>query len=149
MSTDNTESLRAAIEAALRRRDPRATVRRYPTESDRSLWIARWPRSEITTRGDDGYFGLDGLRALAVACGLRVEACPACGGRGRRLYDRETEDGCDKCGCAGVVAVDPTEEVARLTRRLETAVPWEVSSPPTDEELRAEEEMVVIERRNG
>lgn len=28
-------------------------------------------------------------------------------------------------------------EVARLKRTLETATPWEVSSPPTDEELRA------------
>lgn len=86
-----TEILRAAIETALRRRDPRATVQRSPTESDRSLWIARWPRSEITTRGDDGYFGLDGLRALAVACGLR-------------------DDGSD-----------PAEEVERLTMALDRA----------------------------
>lgn len=72
-SETTTETLRAAIETALRRRDPRATVRRSPTESDRSLWIARWPRLEMMTRGDDGYFGLDGLRALALACGLRPD----------------------------------------------------------------------------
>ena len=116
-SETTTEVLRAAIETALRRRDPRATVQRSPTESDRSLWIARWPRLEIMTRGDDGHFGLDALRALAVACGLRVDLCPACNGRGRRAYGRETEDGCDECECSGVVVVDPAEEVERLRER--------------------------------
>lgn len=96
MSDNNTDALRAAIEAALRRRDPRATVQRSPTESDRSLWIARWPRLEIVARGDDGYFGLDALRALALACGLRVTV------EGDRV-------------------VDPAEEVERLTQELAEA----------------------------
>lgn len=130
------DTLRAAIETAMRRRDPGVRVSVTPAAGqtlasvDGNSSALVWGSSMAPTEDE-------ALRRLARGFGLRVETCGSCNGRGRHAYGREVEDGCDACECAGVVVVDPAEEVARLTRRLETAVPWEVSSPPTDEELRA------------
>ena len=106
------EELRAAIEAALRRRDPEASVRAIDGLRDdlamsdvRVVGVRMRAVAPATS---------DALRSLAIACGLRVETCGSCGGRGRHAYAREVEDGCGACECAGVVVVDPAEEVARL-----------------------------------
>lgn len=108
-TTETTETLRAAIEAALRRRDRRGMAALLACDDDDVDESIR----ATTARIND-----DALRALALACGLRVETCGACNGRGRHDYAREVEDGCDACECAGVVVVDPAEEVERLTRAL-------------------------------
>lgn len=122
MTTSETETLRAAIEAALRRRDPEAevTIASLSTPlgsvhytASVMVLAARIAGDRSTERG--------ALESLAVAAGLRVETCGSCGGRGQRLYAREVEDGCDACECAGVVVVDPAEEVARLTMALDDA----------------------------
>ncbi len=60
----------------------------------------------------------EALRKLALGFGLRIDKCPTCNGRGRRAYGRETEDGCDECGCEGVVVIDPAEEAAAATALL-------------------------------
>ena len=119
--TMTTDTLRTAIIAALKHRDPNANLWQYPTESDRALWTAVCRRVEVAAKGYGAVADLDALRALAVACGLREAPCPACDGRGRRAYGREVEDGCDECECAGVVVVDPEEERERLTRELAAA----------------------------
>ncbi len=120
-----TDALRAAIIAALKRRDPNANLWQYPTESDRALWTAVCRRVEVAAKGYGAGADLDALRALAVACGLREAPCPACDGRGRRAYGREVEDGCDECECAGVVVVDPEEERERLTRERDESIALE------------------------
>jgi hypothetical protein len=120
-TTTNTNTLRDAIEIALRRRDPSATVTKLPTENDRALWTATWRDGETSQRSYTATPDLDALRALALACGLRVETCGACNGRGRHAYAREVEDGCDACECAGVVVVDPAAEVDRLRAELDRA----------------------------
>lgn len=110
-TTETTETLRAAIEAALRRRDRRGMAALLACDDDDVDESIR----ATTARIND-----DALRALALACGLRVETCGACNGRGRHDYAREVEDGCDACECAGVVVVDPAAEVERLTQEVAT-----------------------------
>lgn len=63
----------AAIETTLRRRDPEATLWRYPTETDRALWVARPLRMEVTARGYGANADLDALRDLAI---LAASASP-------------------------------------------------------------------------
>lgn len=70
MSTTN---LRAAVEAALRRRDPAASMMKYPTDSDRAIWSVTWLHTDTAARGYGERADFDALHALAVACGLRVE----------------------------------------------------------------------------
>jgi len=118
MTTTNTNALRAAIEAAMRRRYTNA----------RGVSVVDGATSISTQRAgavidEPGiirevcvltHISADALGALAVLVGLRVETCGACNGRGRHAYGREVEDGCDACECAGIVVVDPAEEVASL-----------------------------------
>ena len=121
MSNDN---LRAAITAALKRRDPNADLDVSPTCTPLGAWVSlaggviRGPDGAVidvvARAGDDA----KALRGVAFAIGLREAPCPACNGRGRRAYGREVEDGCDECECAGVVVVDPAEEVERLRAEL-------------------------------
>ena len=117
MSNDN---LRAAITAALRRRDPNADLDVSLTCTPLGAWVSlaggviRGPDGAVVDvvarAGDDA----KALRGVAFAIGLREAPCPACNGRGRRAYGREVEDGCDECECSGVVVVDPAEEVEQL-----------------------------------
>ena len=110
-----TETLRAAIEAAFRRRDPEAevTIASLSTPLGSVHYTASVMVLAARTAGDRST-ERGALESLAVAAGLRVETCGSCGGRGQRLYAREVEDGCDECECAGVVVVDPAKEIARL-----------------------------------
>ena len=111
-TTETTETLRAAIEAAMRRRDPEAIVSAIDAAYEGLAMtgvIVVGVRMRAVAPAT-----ADALRALALACGLRVETCGACNGRGRHDYAREVEDGCDACECAGVVVVDPAAEVERL-----------------------------------
>lgn len=114
-----TEVLRAAIETALRRRDPKAYARCGKSWNTSDYIAACGMRDVSMVNG--GATAEDALRPLALACGLRIDPCPACNGRGRRAYGREVEDGCDECECSGVVVVDHAEEVERLTRALARA----------------------------
>lgn len=50
--------------------------------------------------------------------------CPACNGRGRRLYGREVEDGCDDCEATGQV---PDEHPAPGVPEGATA--WDAAPP--------------------
>lgn len=118
-SETTTEMLRAAIETALRRRDPKAYARCGKSWNTSDYIAACGMRDVSMVNG--GATAEDALRPLAVACGLRIDPCPACNGRGRRAYGREVEDGCDECECSGVVVVDPAEEVERLTMALDRA----------------------------
>lgn len=68
----------------------RAAVQRHREAVERE-------QDEATTRAE--------LFALVPADNV-TKPCPACGGRGRRLYDRETEDGCDECEVTGRVPAD-------------------------------------------
>jgi chromosome segregation ATPase len=92
---------------------------------------------EVTARGYGANADLDALRDLAILVGLRVTDCPACGGRGRSLYAREVEDGCDECECAGVVVIDPAEEVERLRAEL------------AETERRLDAEISAMDARDG
>ena len=117
-TTETTETLRAAIEAAMRRRDPEAIVSAIDAAYEGLAMtgvIVVGVRMRAVAPAT-----ADALRALALACGLRVETCGACNGRGRHDYAREVEDGCDACECAGVVVVDPAAEVERLTQEVAT-----------------------------
>jgi len=115
-----TDTLRAAITAALRRRDPNVNL---DVTLAVTLLGSRTSTAAVVLYGSDGAVidvvarasdDARALRGVAFAVGLRVAPCPACGGRGRRAYGREVEDGCDECECSGVVANDPAEEVERL-----------------------------------
>ena len=113
------DTLRAAITAALKRRDPNADLDVSPTCTPLGAWgsiaggVIRGPDGaviDVVARASDD---AKALRGVAFAVGMRVDPCPACNGRGRLAYGRETEDGCDECECSGVVANDPAEEVKR------------------------------------
>ena len=101
------ETLRAVIASALVARGSNAHTIDEHGNDDLALPRIAVLTAHASTRAD-------ALRALALACGLRVETCGACNGRGRHAYGREVEDGCDACECAGIVVVDPAEEVASL-----------------------------------
>lgn len=113
MTTSETEAFRAAIETALQRRDPAASVHNVSV-AGKILASLDGPNEALVWGSAMADTADEALRRLARGFGLRVETCGSCGGRGQRLYAREVEDGCDACECAGVVVVDPAEEVARL-----------------------------------
>ena len=113
-TTTNTNTLRAAIEAALKRRSSTATVSTHSPMSPYSRVSSAWAIVFGAPVYGYGETVDDALRALAAIVGLRVETCGACNGRGRHAYGREAEDGCDECECAGIVVVDPAAEVEQL-----------------------------------
>lgn len=117
-TTTNTNTLRAAIEAAMRRRYANA---RGVSVIDGATSISTQRAGAVID--EPGiirevcvltHISADALGALAAIVGLRVETCGACNGRGRHAYGREAEDGCDECECAGIVVVDPAAEVEQL-----------------------------------
>ena len=118
------DTIRAAITAALRRR---GTIDDLDASPSLTLLGSRTSTASVVIYGADGAVvdvvarasdDAKALRGVAFAVGLRVAPCPACGGRGRRAYGREVEDGCDECECSGVVVVDPAEDVERLRAEL-------------------------------
>ncbi len=92
------EARRAAEVAALRARvaelEARLTAARKATEDlPRHLGASWWGQQ---------------LRAALVEPTAEVSRarCPACNGRGVRLYGREIEDGCDECEATGYVPAE-------------------------------------------
>lgn len=134
------DTIRAAITAALRRR---GTIDDLDASPSLTLLGSRTSTASVVIYGADGAVvdvvaraGDDAkaLRGVAFAVGLSVAPCPACGGRGRRAYGREVEDGCDECECSGVVASDPAEEVERWRNRAvyaEGEISEALGLPPT------------------
>lgn len=124
MNAERLENLPLVISDVLAERFPRAFVTLCVGQSsthapDATLDMAFDPGS-VRMRAFHGT-AADAICTVATMCGLRVSTCGACGGRGRRLYDKETEDGCDECSALGVVVVDPFAEEASLRERLRVA----------------------------
>ena len=72
MTTEMTISdLRAAITAALKRRDPEAGLWQAISNDRRATWAATVRRVELVVSAHGPAADLDALRALAAACGLR------------------------------------------------------------------------------
>ncbi len=106
------EDLRAAIETALRRRDPEAEVIVSPLSTPTGVyWTAlaqvRDGRVEGTCVTERG-----ALEAFAIGAGLR-------------------DDGSDPAADVERLTV----EIATLKRQLRTMPPWRVSEPPTPDEM--------------
>ena len=150
MASEATDTLRAAIIAALKRR---GAIDDLDVTPSLTLLGSRTSTASVVLYGPDGVVidvvaraGDDAkaLRGVAFACGLREAPCPACDGRGRRAYGREVEDGCDECECAGVVVVDPAEEVERL--RAENARLLNAIESQLCDATRERDESIAIER---
>lgn len=74
MTTEmTTDTLRAAITAALKRRDPEAGLWQAISNDRRATWAATVRRVELVVSAHGPAADLDALRALAAACGLRED----------------------------------------------------------------------------
>lgn len=133
-SDETTDTLRDRIEVAMYRRFGASACfsvyagSRQQTHARAATAAGAYDPGSLSLTALDAT-DIDALRALALACGLRVETCGACNGRGRHAYGREAEDGCDECECAGIVVVDHAADAFdRLVARV-----WRAATGDTHE----------------
>lgn len=77
------------------------------TELEARLTAARKATEDLPRHLGASWWGQQ-LRAALVEPTAEVSRarCPACNGRGVRLYGREIEDGCDECEATGYVPAE-------------------------------------------